>query len=522
MAADRRARALAAQNSAFFRALPNREIAIGFVGQSVTHGNVNPCTITGSISGNTLTVTAFTGAVEVGADVSAPGVAVGTKITGLGTGTGGNGTYIVNISQTVASRSMRCVWTQVFQSLRQPGYAAPLPGARSLTGGALFKMIDDLNDYGYNVRVVNGAKGSMSLVTQGAGQIAIWQPQSSSFYRRRASSGYPDRGFFGSIICPFGSKVFVCTGPRDVSAMGDGPFFSPAASTLALDFIQYDGQASVLTSGAQFNATIASGSNTLTVNSVSKGTIEVGQVIQGTSALNGRTILAFGTGGTTGTGGVGTYALGGAGAASALSGTSILSGPDFFTPTVLGTIVNDGAYSWQLVSLTTGSYGSAGTVLSEGNAGSGFDPLGIVVSLHEQMQALPPSVDKYIYIDGNQSDLGATSATRQSAVLSVANYFLNRGYKVLIGNQIYSPASGSAASHTTQNAANAAALGTLQASAFGSRVFAGADLFTALGGTGNAAYLQADNIHANSPGSIVQGAAYADAFKAFLPAIVRA
>jgi hypothetical protein len=64
---------------------------------------------TGAISGTTLTVTAATAgaySIGVGDYVVGPGVAANTRITALGTGTGGVGTYTVNTSQTVSSRSM--------------------------------------------------------------------------------------------------------------------------------------------------------------------------------------------------------------------------------------------------------------------------------------------------------------------------------------------------------------------------------------------------------------------------------
>ena len=63
--------------------------------------------VTGSISGTTLTVSAIsTGILEVGSVLEGTGVAVGTKITALGTGVGGVGTYTVNISQLVVQTSM--------------------------------------------------------------------------------------------------------------------------------------------------------------------------------------------------------------------------------------------------------------------------------------------------------------------------------------------------------------------------------------------------------------------------------
>lgn len=68
-------------------------------------------TITGSISGTTLTVTDVSdGAIALGMTLSGSGIAPGTKITRFGSGAGGNvnsdGTYTVNISQSVASTTI--------------------------------------------------------------------------------------------------------------------------------------------------------------------------------------------------------------------------------------------------------------------------------------------------------------------------------------------------------------------------------------------------------------------------------
>jgi hypothetical protein len=72
---------------------------------------------TGSISGTTLTVTSMTsGSISAGQALFGVGIAQATVITALGTGTGGVGTYTINISQTVASEGMNsatvgCVFT---------------------------------------------------------------------------------------------------------------------------------------------------------------------------------------------------------------------------------------------------------------------------------------------------------------------------------------------------------------------------------------------------------------------------
>lgn len=64
-------------------------------------------TFTGSIAATTLTISAVTGGIlSVGDVISGSGVTVGTTITALGTGTGGTGTYTVSVSQTVASTTI--------------------------------------------------------------------------------------------------------------------------------------------------------------------------------------------------------------------------------------------------------------------------------------------------------------------------------------------------------------------------------------------------------------------------------
>jgi hypothetical protein len=74
-------------------------------------GNVGSV-VSGSISGTTLTVSSLTsGAISVGQTVSGTGVSVGTVISSLNTGRGGNGTsavgtYNVNQSQTVTGASL--------------------------------------------------------------------------------------------------------------------------------------------------------------------------------------------------------------------------------------------------------------------------------------------------------------------------------------------------------------------------------------------------------------------------------
>jgi len=75
---------------------------------------------TGSISGNTLTVTSIqSGAIALGMTLSGTGIASGTTITAFKTGAGGNvnevGTYTVNISQTASSTSINAYYQRPLQ-----------------------------------------------------------------------------------------------------------------------------------------------------------------------------------------------------------------------------------------------------------------------------------------------------------------------------------------------------------------------------------------------------------------------
>jgi collagen type VII alpha len=66
-----------------------------------------PASFTASIADTTLTVTAVaSGTINTFMTISGTGVTAGTRITALDEGTGGAGTYTINISQTLASRSM--------------------------------------------------------------------------------------------------------------------------------------------------------------------------------------------------------------------------------------------------------------------------------------------------------------------------------------------------------------------------------------------------------------------------------
>jgi hypothetical protein len=77
--------------------------------QLAINGTLSAATFIGTaaISGNTMTVSAVSsGAVFIGMNIVGAGIAASTKVTGVLTGTGGTGTYIVSPSQTFSSATI--------------------------------------------------------------------------------------------------------------------------------------------------------------------------------------------------------------------------------------------------------------------------------------------------------------------------------------------------------------------------------------------------------------------------------
>jgi hypothetical protein len=89
------------------------------VGSSTIFSAPVAAQVTASIAANTMTVTAVSsGTLSVGQLIKGTNVQDNTVITALGTGTGGNGTYTVNVSQTVGSTTIRALTvTRQFYSI---------------------------------------------------------------------------------------------------------------------------------------------------------------------------------------------------------------------------------------------------------------------------------------------------------------------------------------------------------------------------------------------------------------------
>lgn len=414
-------------------------IALALVGQSVTHGNVGPVIIIGSVTGTTLTVsTLTTGVVEIGAVLS-PG---GHTVTAQGTGTGGTGTYTVSggTGDIAGGTTMTADNPLVRGSQRFPSITTPLPGAYGPHGGAWPAVIDSMAAKGVGLRVINTARGSMSLLMDGVGEILYTWVANKAQYAKRAPSSRADNGYSGDRIF-VGNRVFLCTTGNYSALTGSGQFGPPGSNSSNFDTKYQSG--SLVTGATQ---------------------------------------------------------------------------PAALSTAAVGDVIVDNGITWTCESTTLTTYGGAQTPFTESIArGIGFDPYG---HFAETMWWLNQQVgyDRYVYIDGNQSDLGSSSGNRSLVIQSASNFFLSRGVKVIIGDMIWSPGSGTLVQTQTQQTGNIAGYNALKNGPYAAGVFRGADLLTAFGsdpvGSG---YLQADQIHPNGRSSInVQAPAYVNALSTIL------
>jgi hypothetical protein len=218
----------------------------GNIYRSTSSGTIpTPTSITGSISGTTLTVsTVVSGAVAIGQNVSGTGVTAGTTITG-GSGT----SWTVNLSQTVGPITFACSGIALT-------FACSTPGPVACPAGFLNVIYQAIAGWDTINNAVGGAIGNNV------------ESRADFEYRRQASVALNAQGSLPSIL----GAVFNVPGVLD-------------AYTLEND--------SSVTSGAIINGTIST--TTLTVNSLTSGTVAIGQMVTGAGIAQG-TIIAAGSG----------------------------------------------------------------------------------------------------------------------------------------------------------------------------------------------------------------------------------
>lgn len=249
---------------------------------------------TGSTSGTTLTVTdVSSGTIAVGQSLFGLGVANETIITALGTGSGGVGTYTINISQTLTARSMN-----------SSAVAATFTG--SISSGVNSVTITNQGSNYLNPVVSFGTVWTATtVVTLGqqiyfganlytvttAGTTGSTAPTHTSGAVANGTSTLTYAGVVATAtVTQEGGKI------TNVSMANRGSGYTTAPTVTFAD--------SLGGTGSSATGTAVLVANSLQVTSIT-GTLFLGQTIQGAGVTADTIITSFGTG----TGGVGTYNL---------------------------------------------------------------------------------------------------------------------------------------------------------------------------------------------------------------------
>lgn len=150
-------------------------------------------TITGSISGYVLNVTAVTGTVYPGSTLSGTGVTSGTLVGNQISGTpGGIGTYAVSIAQTVTSESITSSYGQLTVSGSVTGAFAVgqlLSGTGVQANTLITALISGTGGDGTYVVNNNTAVGSTTISSTGADAVVSYDSVSGAFVVTSGNTG---------------------------------------------------------------------------------------------------------------------------------------------------------------------------------------------------------------------------------------------------------------------------------------------------------------------------------------------
>ena len=249
---------------------------------------------TGSTSGTTLTVTNVSnGTIGVGQSLFGLGVANETIITALGTGSGGVGTYTINISQTLTSREMNSA-----------AVAATFTG--SISSGVNSVTITNQGSNYLNPVVSFGTLWTATTVVTLGQQIYfganLYTVSTAGTTGSTAPTHTSGSAANGTSTLTYAGVVATATVTQEggkitaVTMANRGSGYTSAPTVTFADSL--GGTGSSATGTANLVA------NSLQVTAIT-GTLFLGQTIQGAGVTADTIITEFGTG----TGGVGTYNL---------------------------------------------------------------------------------------------------------------------------------------------------------------------------------------------------------------------
>ena len=249
---------------------------------------------TGSVSGTTLTVTnVSSGTIGIGQSLFGLGVSNETIITALGSGSGGVGTYTINISQTVAARAMNS--SDVAATLT--GFISS--GVNSVTitnqGSGYSNPIISFGTQWTAITVVTTGQqiyyGANLYTVSSGGTTGTTAPTHTSGSAANGSTTLAYAGVVATAtVTQEGGKITA------VSIANRGSGYTTAPTVTFADSLGGTGSAAT--------GTAVLVANSLQVTAIT-GTLYLGQTIQGAGITANTIITAFGTG----TGGLGTYNL---------------------------------------------------------------------------------------------------------------------------------------------------------------------------------------------------------------------
>jgi RHS repeat-associated protein len=281
----------------------------------------------------TMTVTGVTsGALAVGQGVTGSGVTAGTVISGLITGTGGTGTYVVSIPQTVASTTLTSV--------------APTMTVTAVTSGAL-AIGQVVTGAGVSTGTRISALGTGSGAT-GTYAVNLSQTVSSTTLTVPGPTMIVTAVTSGTVSVGDAVSGSGVSAGTIVTGLGTG---TGGAGTYPVNISQTAGSTTLTAVGAV---------GTMSVTGVTSGALTVGQVVTGSGVASGTNIVALGTG----TGATGTYIVSVSQSVASESLTATGAGA---TMTVTG--ITHGALA--VGQVVTGSSVAAGTVITALGTGTG-------------------------------------------------------------------------------------------------------------------------------------------------------
>jgi hypothetical protein len=276
----------------------------------------------GSISGTTLTINSvYTGSIGVDTLISGTGV-TSVLVTGLGTGTGGAGTYsIAGASQTVDTRIINGTYSGPQSFKLSTSLSGGSAVAITNVGSGNLTLTPISLGITAPVGTTTNASGFSPLAT--CAFVSASNPFSSTNWTATETVATQSASFTSASPTVVTVTAAPATGtavsysttgtlPSSITANAAYYAYNLSSTTYNLSTTAGTSQTATITAGASFTATINNGTvgvagTIMTVTAVSAGPIVAGQTISGAGITGTPTISAFGTSGTTGVGGTGTY-----------------------------------------------------------------------------------------------------------------------------------------------------------------------------------------------------------------------